>query len=103
MNGAPLYRASTDQPLLSRTWGMETVVYNPVSGDTHLLDSQGANLLGQILRSPSTYHDLKQWLAATIEGTGDGVEDELDGYLAFTLNQFIQLGLIEIARDKGSP
>lgn len=43
--GAQRWRLVQGQLLLARRWGDEVVVYNDLSGDTHLLDASAMDLL----------------------------------------------------------
>jgi PqqD family protein of HPr-rel-A system len=52
MTPAPIWRLVPGQRLLYRCWDGECVLYNDLSGDTHLLDEFALALLEQVQRAP---------------------------------------------------
>jgi PqqD family protein of HPr-rel-A system len=52
MTPAPIWRLAPGQRLLYRCWDGECVLYNDLSGDTHLLDEFALALLEQVQRAP---------------------------------------------------
>jgi PqqD family protein of HPr-rel-A system len=52
MTPAPIWRLARGQRLLYRCWDGECVLYNDLSGDTHLLDEFALALLAQLQRAP---------------------------------------------------
>jgi PqqD family protein of HPr-rel-A system len=52
MTPAPIWRLAPGQRLLYRCWDGECVLYNDLSGDTHLLDEFALALLEQLQRTP---------------------------------------------------
>jgi PqqD family protein of HPr-rel-A system len=58
------WRAISDPAFNARSWGNEFVVYNPLSGDTHLLGLAAAQILTHLHQAPSTAASLLASLAA---------------------------------------
>jgi len=85
------WRLPAGAELLWQTWDSETIVYNSLSGQTHLLDALSAATLKEIERDPGTIAELTRRLAERFQiGTGD-----LPQRLAVVCAQFDELGLAE--------
>ena len=52
MSASPIWRLAPGQRLQYRCWDGECVLYNDLSGDTHLLDEFALALLEQLQRAP---------------------------------------------------
>ena len=52
MTSSPIWRLAPGQRLLHRCWDGECVLYNDLSGDTHLLDEFALALLQQLQAEP---------------------------------------------------
>jgi PqqD family protein of HPr-rel-A system len=52
MTSSPIWRLAPGQRLQYRCWDGECVLYNDLSGDTHLLDEFALALLEQLGRAP---------------------------------------------------
>ena len=52
MTSSPIWRLAPGQRLLHRCWDGECVLYNDLSGDTHLLDEFALALLQQVQAEP---------------------------------------------------
>lgn len=79
-------------PLRWLCWGDESVVFNPVSGDTHLLNLIERAALEEIVAAGRiSFERLRDQLAELLEleVTGD-----LEAYLESLLAQFQDVGLI---------
>jgi PqqD family protein of HPr-rel-A system len=57
------WRTLRDNALRFQVWNEEFVVYNEVSGDTHVLEEAAARLLIEVQRAPSDVLSLAQRLA----------------------------------------
>ena len=75
-----------------RCWEGEYVVFNPLSGDTHLLDVVAAGVLMDILDNPSTTGDLVGRAAGFLEVESG---EALSSYVKDILQKLDELGLIE--------
>jgi len=73
-----------------RHWDDEVVVYNSLSGQTHLLDGFSAAVLAEIERAPATVDALAGRLAAAF---GLARDDRLVTRLAEACETFERLGL----------
>ena len=78
--------------LAIRYWGGDYVVYNPLSGNTHILDIATGELLKAIVNERMTTHDVCRCLAQFLE-VPDGA-DVADS-VGRILNHLDELGLIE--------
>jgi PqqD family protein of HPr-rel-A system len=80
-----------DAALLLRQWGDECVVYNSVSGDTHLLNALGAVSLTRLLQSPATANDLALRVVSQL---GFEADETLLEMIEALLGDFERIGLI---------
>src|SRR6185436_11881504 len=98
MNGLdaapPVWRLSVASPLPLRVWDGEVVVYNPISGDTHMLDVVTGELLRAITAGPAAVESLRQAAAAFLDVPDD---DQLGRHVGQALAALDELGLIELA------
>lgn len=81
------------EDLLYRCWDDETIVFNPGSGNTHLLNVLAADALRLLERGPMDALELHQRLESLYEADSSNLPPE--GTLAALLIDFEQLGLIE--------
>jgi len=79
--------------LLFKYWDEECVVYNNLSGETHLLEHYAAELLSSINEQPKTYQTLLKKLTTDFDGSPQA---EIAGHLENILTHFQELNLIEI-------
>lgn len=96
-DGAPsieVWRAVVDSRLHWRAWDDGIVVYNDMTGDTHLLDPQTARLLRHLEHAPMAFDALCRALQE--EGDETPAED-LRPWCEATLTQLSRLSLIEPA------
>jgi PqqD family protein of HPr-rel-A system len=78
-----MWRITPGQALRFRPFGDEIVLYNDLSGDTHLLGDTAMHLLSVLQRSPATRAALAASLAAALGCEHDAAfDDELDALLA---------------------
>ena len=89
-----VWRLTSPAPLPVRVWDGEVVVYNPLSGDTHLLDIVTGELLQLIIAGPATVAALREAAATLLEVPDD---DRLGQHVGQALAALDELGLIEPA------
>lgn len=83
------WRLASGQALHFRLWDDEFVVYNDLSGDTHLLDSTAMQILLKLQQAPSNATALRGALAPDLHAQ---VDDELVEHILADLDS---LTLIE--------
>jgi PqqD family protein of HPr-rel-A system len=87
-----MWRITRDCQLSWRKWDEEYVVYNSGSGDTHLLDSFGAEILLCLKENPSDAHELAMGVLGDLEtDQAPMVTSRIEQLLA----QFEAVGLVE--------
>lgn len=94
---SPLWQISPGQQLASWGWDDEFVLYNNLSGDTHLLDADSIELLALLQRGPASIDGLVDHLRESI-GPDDAAA--LPDTLAVLLAQLKKLYLVE---DSAAP
>ena len=82
----------SDQALHFRSWDDEFIVYNSLSGDTHLLGSTAAQILLKLQQASSTSTSLAESLAALLHAERD---DEFVAQVEHILADLDTLALIE--------
>ena len=75
-------------------WGDAVAVYNPISGNTHLLDQVSGELLDAITKEPQSVLELCQHVADFLDISND---DTVATRVAQLLEQLDELALIEPA------
>ncbi|MBX3438069.1 MAG: HPr-rel-A system PqqD family peptide chaperone [Planctomycetaceae bacterium] len=80
------------QDLLWRTWGTDSLLFDPRSGDTHLLDEVARNGLLCLQEEPLHAGQLAQRLSEWLDLD---LDDELRQYVDVLLRRFFDAGLIE--------
>jgi PqqD family protein of HPr-rel-A system len=89
----PVWRLMAGQSLRSKTWdGVEHLLYNDLSGDTHLLGADAIELL-HFLRSAD--NDEATLAALTMAGDGDGDEALTADEVAAIMADLARLSLVE--------
>lgn len=88
----PSWRLTPGQALRHREWQGEVVLYNDLSGDTHLLAASALHLLNILRDGPASGHDLAAGMRAAFE-CDDGEVD--DASVAQLLAELQALALIE--------
>ena len=90
-----MWRLTSDQALLFRCWNDIYVVYNRLSGDTHLLGSTAAQMLLKLKEAPSNVPALTESIAPQYQA---GMDDELALEVEHILADLEALALIERIR-----
>jgi PqqD family protein of HPr-rel-A system len=88
----PVWRIAAETPLSWRAWDGDYVVFDPATGQTHLLDVLAAETLKALAQAPATRDELIERLAASADLPKDGSLAELVRSL---IARFDALGLIE--------
>ena len=90
------WRVASRAPLLWRHWDAEWVVFQPDSGDTHLVDPVAASVLRRLESAPASSADLTEELAHLPfpDPVGDHAET-----VTRLLRAFDGVGLIEPVDD----
>jgi PqqD family protein of HPr-rel-A system len=83
---SPKWRVPEDWQLEWRQWGSLHVVFNPASGDTHLLNAASASVLRSLERN-----------ASTVEALEARTPDSSD--VSELVSELDELGLIAPAHD----
>ena len=86
------WRLISDQALHFRSWEDEFVVYNSLSGDTHLLGSTAARILLKLQQAPSNSTTLAESLAPPLHAERD---EEFAAQVEHILADLDTLALIE--------
>lgn len=89
-----MWQLTPGQLLRSRQFDDESVLYNELSGDTHLLGASAMHLLGQLQQGPVSEASLLAALADALECTRDARFDTDAGAV---LAQLAALSLIQAA------
>lgn len=87
-----MWRMIPDQSLHYRAWDDEFVLYNSLSGDTHLLGASAIQLLLTLQQTPSDEEALVKSLCATLQVDQD---EEFTLQVANLLADLQDLALIE--------
>ncbi len=82
--------------LLWRRWDDEYVVYNPASGESHLLDFVSAQGLMQLEKCVASTQQLVHDLGLVLDIPAD---EELSGYVQQMLTELSELGLTRTVRS----
>ena len=86
------YRIIRNCRLSWKLWDDEFVVYNPLSGDTHLFDSFSGEVLRSLELMPASQLELASRLS---QETGVDLDEELNKRIGELLLKFSELNLIE--------
>jgi PqqD family protein of HPr-rel-A system len=79
-----------------RRWGDEYVVYNPLSGDSHLLDFVSAQGLLHLAEHEISAEDLEDELSTAL---GISADEDLVRYVERITTEFAELGLTRPAQS----
>lgn len=90
------WRARVEPKLIHRSWGGESVVFSPISGETHFLNAFSYEVLTQLESQPLTVEDIVDRLA---ELTAADQAADLPDNVAMIVQRFDHIGLIEPCRD----
>jgi PqqD family protein of HPr-rel-A system len=90
---SPIWRLAPGQRLQYRCWDGECVLYNDLSGDTHLLDELALALLAQLQATPRS----AEQLAAAFDLDSDPAAEDEDGaaFLTTLLDDLAALQLVD--------
>lgn len=88
MDAAAVWRLAPRQQLARRCWDDECVVFNDVTGDSHLLGAEAVTILLHLATQPATEHSLQ-----LLFGPALAPEDQQD--FEQLLHQLGKLNLIE--------
>lgn len=88
----PRYRLATRGPLRSVVFDDETVLFNPNSWDTHVLNDAAAATLEFVAESPRTQAEVAQFFA---EALSPELAPEADEHAARVLDELCRLALLE--------
>jgi PqqD family protein of HPr-rel-A system len=87
-----MWRVVPGQSLVFREWDGEAVLYNDLSGSTHLLDGAAIDVLHALRRHPADAATLAAGLAGRFEADADElsvmIEDMLAGLATLDLVEF---------------
>lgn len=87
-----VWQAPRLEALETVEWNDETFVFDPDSGETHLLNPSGAIMLRRLGDHPSTLEDLVRWLHDPDAGID---ETQLTQAVQAQLRQMHMMGLVE--------
>ena len=90
-----IWRVSTTTPLTMRNWDGDYVVYNPLSGNTHLLDIVTGEVLKMIVTGPVRASSIYNRIATFLDLPAD--DANLPHHVEDILRVLDELGLIEPA------
>lgn len=76
-----------------RFWVDECVVYNQLTGETHLIDGIGAVLLKAVSEKSSTRSELLHNVQNIFDIQGDF---DIEGFLDSSILEYQKLGLVEV-------
>ena len=94
MASIPSWQLTPPAELYWQQWGDECLFYHAASGDTHLIDPTGAQVLQAMQASPKTLADLLEH----VRGSDDAETNQgLSGYLESLLAKLHRFGVIEPA------
>lgn len=88
------WRILDDNALQLRFWDGESVVYNALSGDIHVLDDRAAQLLQALQQAPADVLSLVQRFAKEWQCEPD---DDLQREIEMTVSDMHALALVERA------
>ncbi len=81
-----------EQNISLRYWDGDSVVFSPLSGETHILDIASGRMLKRITDQPATVEDIRSELAVFLEVENDA---ELANAVEKILTRLEDAGLIE--------
>jgi len=86
------WRTLSDDAFLFHDWDDEVVIYDALSGDTHIIDTTAAQILQALQQSPSDVPNLAQLLAVQLQCEPG---DELNQDIESVLSDMAALSLVE--------
>jgi PqqD family protein of HPr-rel-A system len=77
------WRTIRDDAFIFRAWDDEVVIYDALSGDTHVIDATAARILQALQQSPSDVPTLAQLLAVPLQcEPGDALNQDIEAVLS---------------------
>ena len=86
------WKATGEEGLHWRRWQGDYIVFNPLSGNTHLLDIVAGNLLIAILAGQMATDELTEKISTFLEVEADA---KVSAHVVSILEKLDELGLIE--------
>lgn len=86
------WKVGRGRELVWRSWDDESVVFDSLSGDTHVLDAVTAQALAYLEKHTAGVAQLASHVAAEL---GCQADETLNRHLEAALAQFVEMGLIE--------
>ena len=90
--GKHIWQCTGTSPLAIRSWGDDCMVFNPLSGHTHVLDYVGGLIVRTLCASELSGAELHQLIATELDLPPS---DELAAQVDHVLAQLDENGLIE--------
>lgn len=90
------WRARVEPKLIRRSWGGESVVFSPISGETHFLNAFSDEVLSQLENQALSIQDLTSRLAELTPADQVGA---LGDNVATLVDRFDNIGLVEPCSD----
>ena len=87
------------EPFLHRSWAGETVLFDPESGDTHLLDEASFGVFTCLDDGPLTLEELSQRVATYLDIPHDR---QLLSYVSEVIGRLSDKGLVELVHLPGT-
>ncbi len=87
-----IWHIPADQEIFWRHWEGDYVIFNSLSGETHILDIASGKVLRRIMNGPSTTEDIRSEIGDFLEVRNDS---ELACAVDKILNSLEDAGLVE--------
>ena len=88
----PLWRVHGCDPQAIKIWAEDTVVFNALSGQSHVLNTLAGEILLRLLERPADCDGLAAQLSTTLEAP---IDDDLRAAIDNALAEMDELGLIK--------
>ena len=79
-----------------RFWDDECVIYNQLTGETHLVDGMGAEIFKQLSEKTATRTQLLQTLDSVFEWE---IDFDAEGFLDNLIMEYQKLGLVDVTEN----
>lgn len=93
MHGNSIISFPCRNRVISRFWDDECVIYNQLTGETHLVDGIGVEIFKLISEKKATRKQLRQNIESVFELETDL---DIDGLLDNLILEYQKLGLLEV-------
>ncbi len=90
--GKIVWSIAAEREISLRYWDGDSIVFSPLSGETHILDIASGRVLKRITDQPATVEDIRSELAVFLEVENDA---ELANAVEKILTRLEDAGLIE--------